>query len=79
MFFNGEKFIFIAIFDARPVVIEADVELLFRFSNVLYFAKFALEEIYNKFTFAVGFMKYFIRFTSGYAFEFVSKVYLTTT
>ena len=41
MFFNGEKFIFTAIFDARLVVIEADIELPFRFSNVLYFAKFA--------------------------------------
>ena len=72
MFFNGD-------IEARPVVIEADVELPFRFSNVLYFAMFALEKIYNKFSFKVGFMKYFMRFTSGYAFEFVSKFNLTTT
>ena len=56
----------------------------FRFFNALYFAKFTLEEIHNKFTFTVGFMKYFIRFTRGYgldpirSFKFRLLLYDTT-
>ena len=79
MFFNGKKFIIIAVLNARAVVIEADIKLPFGFSNVLCLAYFTLEEVYYEFTFITSFMVDFVCFTRGYAFELVSGFYLITT
>ncbi len=69
MFFNGTKFIIIAVLNARAVVIEADIKLPFRLSNVLCLPYFTFEEVYYEFTFTISFMVDFVCFTHGYAFE----------
>ncbi len=76
---HKKMFIIITVLNARAVVIEGDIELPFRFSNVLCLAYFTFEEVYYEFTFTISFMVDFVCFPRGYAFELVSGFYLITT